>query len=252
MEHLQLEMEKEWFETWFDTRYYHILYGNRDYTEADGFIHNLFAHGHLKAGQKVLDLACGKGRHSIAMENLGANVLGLDLSANSIAEAAKAAKPGLRFAVHDMREKLPEADFDVVVNLFTSFGYFAHTDENKMVIQNVFDSLVPGGKFILDFLNVQRVLAEFIPNASLEREGITFNVRKHVENGVMLKDIEVHDGLKVKAYQERVQMLDANTLTKMMREAGFEIKNLLGNYQMEEYDAKASGRCILVAQKSLV
>ena len=251
MAHLQVKMEKEWFETWFDTRYYHILYGNRDYTEADGFIQNLFAHGYLQAGQKVLDLACGKGRHSIAMQHLGANVLGLDLSANSIAEASKATKEDLRFGVHDMREPMPEADFDVVVNLFTSFGYFAHTDENWKVMKNVLDCLKPGGTFILDFLNVKRVLAEYVPATTLEKEGIVFKMRKHVEGGVMLKDIEVHDGPKVKSYQERVQMLDGETLANMMLGVGFKLKNMLGNYRMEVYDSASSGRCILVAQKPI-
>ena len=79
--------KKEWFEEWFDTSYYHTLYKHRNDEEAAQFIERIVAELPLKTGAHVLDLACGKGRHSITLNKLGFNVLGVDLAANSIDKA---------------------------------------------------------------------------------------------------------------------------------------------------------------------
>src|SRR5690554_744393 len=81
------ERKEGWFETWFDTSYYHILYQNRDFVEAERFITNLLAFLKLPAGSNCLDLACGKGRHSVFLNKHGLKVTGVDLSENSINEA---------------------------------------------------------------------------------------------------------------------------------------------------------------------
>src|SRR3970282_2312904 len=90
-----------WFSSWFDTPYYHILYKDRNYREAQIFMDNLTHYLNLPETQKVLDLACGKGRHSIYLHQLGFDVLGADLSENSIGEASKTTKETLHFKVHD-------------------------------------------------------------------------------------------------------------------------------------------------------
>src|SRR5690606_34846729 len=99
------------------------LYQNRDEEEAAIFIEKLIAVTELKKGAKILDLACGKGRHSIQLNKLGFNVIGIDLSVNSIARAKKYENETLRFAVQDMREAIAGEKFDAIFNLFTSFGY---------------------------------------------------------------------------------------------------------------------------------
>ncbi|MFM9005057.1 MAG: class I SAM-dependent methyltransferase, partial [Flavobacteriales bacterium] len=115
--------QKEWFASWFDSPYYHLLYQHRDDNEAKQFIGHLIEVLHLPQGAKVLDLACGKGRHSITLAQMGYNVTGADLAANSIASAeqSSAALPfnDLRFLVHDMRQPIPGATFKAVFNLFT-------------------------------------------------------------------------------------------------------------------------------------
>ena len=79
--------KKEWFATWFETDYYHTLYKYRDKAEAEHFIEHLIEELNAEKGSKVLDLACGKGRHSITLHELGMDVLGADLSSNSIGMA---------------------------------------------------------------------------------------------------------------------------------------------------------------------
>ena len=128
-----------WFVDWFDTEYYHILYKNRNEKEAKKFIQNLIKRHPLEFGSKIMDLACGKGRHAKIISELGFDVIGLDLSKKSINEAKKyQIKDQLCFDVHDMR--LPyakEQTFDAIFNLFTSFGYFDDPNDNKRVFDSI-------------------------------------------------------------------------------------------------------------------
>ena len=126
--------EKEWYSDWFDSKYYHVLYKNRDNTEAEHFISNLI---HFLQPQKeahILDLACGKGRHSTFLNEMGFRVTGLDLSSNSIQNAIQYENDRLNFAVHDMRNVYSHEEFEYIFNLFTSFGYFNSNVENQKVL----------------------------------------------------------------------------------------------------------------------
>ena len=117
-------IEKDWFESWFDSPYYHLLYSNRDEREADLFIKNLINYINPSTKSKILDLACGKGRHSKVLADLGFDVTGIDLSENSIVSAKKMENESLHFYTHDMRFPFRANYFDYTFNFFTSFGYF--------------------------------------------------------------------------------------------------------------------------------
>ena len=119
----------KWFQSWFDTPYYHILYKHRDFKEAEDFIKNLVSYLNIDTDDSILDLACGKGRHSIFLNTLGYNVTGLDLSKNNIEHAKVHESNSLFFEVHDMRNTYG-TQFEVVLNLFTSFGYFDNKNDN--------------------------------------------------------------------------------------------------------------------------
>src|SRR5690554_3145970 len=144
---------KNWFVEWFDTDYYHILYKDRDYKEAALFIDNITSYLNLPDNAKVLDLCCGKGRHSSYLNTLGFDVLGVDLSENSIAEAKKNENDSLHFKTHDMREPVGQK-FDAVFNLFTSFGYFENGQDNLSTLKAIQESLLDDGFAVIDFMNV--------------------------------------------------------------------------------------------------
>ena len=108
-----------WFENWFDSEYYDLLYNNRNFEEAELFISNLLNYLKVPAGSKILDLGCGKGRHSIFLNGKGLDVLGVDLSPNSIEKAKQFETANLKFKVGDMRESQGFAEFDYVFNLFS-------------------------------------------------------------------------------------------------------------------------------------
>ena len=183
----------QWFEEWFDTPYYHILYNNRDYNEAENFLNLLTDFLKFKKNSKIIDLACGKGRHSVYLNKLGYDVLGLDLSEQSISFDKQFETETLKFQVHDMRNKIKSEPVDAVFNLFTSFGYFETEAEDKSVFQSVSDVLKDDGYFVLDFLNAEFVKNAIVPQSSVEKENIVFNINKKIENNHIIKEIDFED-----------------------------------------------------------
>ncbi len=147
------QKSKNWFASWFDTPYYHILYKDRNYREAQLFIDTITHYLNLPENAKVLDLACGKGRHAIYLNQLGFDVVGADLSENSILEAQKNTNETLHFQVHDMRESFEEK-FDAIFNLFTSFGYFENDADNLKTLVAIKDSLSEYGFAVIDFSDI--------------------------------------------------------------------------------------------------
>ena len=154
---------REWFGEWFDSKYYHILYKNRDFDEAREFIDILVDYLGPGMNDHILDLACGKGRYSIYLNQKGYKVTGIDLSRESIEEAKMSENDRLDFHIHDMRLKYCSACFDYVLNMFTSFGYFETKAENEQVLIAAAEGLKKGGKMLIDFLNPYTVVNKLIP-----------------------------------------------------------------------------------------
>ena len=130
------ETSSSWYTSWFDTPFYHILYKDRDYSEAQDFMTNLTEYLNMPEHGTIMDLACGKGRHSVFLNTLGYNVLGVDLSQNSINYAKQFENETLKFEVHNMCEPY-DGEFDAVFNLFTSFGYFDKEEDNLNTIKAI-------------------------------------------------------------------------------------------------------------------
>jgi cyclopropane fatty-acyl-phospholipid synthase-like methyltransferase len=245
-------MEKscsDWFESWFDSPYYKLLYSHRSVSEAEMFIFNLLAHINLPKGSHVLDLACGRGRHSMQMHKAGYDVLGIDLSEASIAEAKAATQPGLAFEVADMRFFDLKRQFDAVMNLFTSFGYFDEMADNKRVLRRIYDHVKPEGLFIMDFFNAVWVQDQLIETQEIKRDHITFHIKKHVEEDMMVKSIDFIDKGQEYHFEERVRLIHPRILKSMIEEAGFKIVRTFGNYCMADFSEHSSDRIIIIATK---
>ena len=239
----------EWFSDWFDTSYYHILYKNRDEKEAKFFIENLCNFLAIKPNSSLLDLACGKGRHSITLNELGHKVLGVDLSQNSISVAKQQERRGLHFEVHDMRKIIPGLSFDVIFNLFTSFGYFDSSVENKKVIFSVANMLYAKGIFVIDFLNADKVVANLVSEEEKMIDGIQFLIKRIVEGEHIYKKITVIDKNETKNYVERVQLLRLGDFEKLLSPE-FKILHTFGNFDLQKFDATSSDRLIIIAEKN--
>ena len=242
-----------WFETWFDTPYYHILYKDRDFAEAENFITLLINYLSIPKDSKIIDLACGKGRHSVFLNQLGYEVLGLDLSKESISHNKKFENSGLKFAVHDMRNEiypqLSSEKADAVFNLFTSFGYFEKEEDDKKIFQSISNILNDGGFFVLDFLNAKWVENTLLKEEIKTKEGIEFTIKKKIENQHIIKDISFTDNGQRFDYFEKVKLHTLDAIKNYAEEFGFERVKIFGNYQLSDFDLENSPRCINVFRK---
>ncbi|MCA6065589.1 class I SAM-dependent methyltransferase [Chryseobacterium sp. RG1] len=239
----------EWFESWFDTPYYHLLYSNRDYTEAENFITKLTKELQLPTSSTIIDLACGKGRHSVFLNKLGYEVLGLDLSKQSIEHNRQFENETLHFKVHDMRNAIDSKPVDAVFNLFTSFGYFDNEKDDRSVFQSVYDSLKPNGFFVLDYLSEEFVRENLVPEMVVHREGIDFNITKKIEGRHIIKDIRFETEGKAFHFFEKVKLHTLETINSYATECGFERIKIWGDYQLSEFNAEKSPRCINLFKK---
>lgn len=245
-----------WFETWFDTPYYHILYKDRDFAEAENFISLLINNLRIDKDSTIIDLACGKGRHSVFLNQLGYNVLGLDLSKESISHNKQYEKtdstPFLKFGVHDIRDEIyPQFSaekVDAVFNLFTSFGYFENESDDKKVFRSVKNILKENGFFVLDFLNEKWVKNTLVSESFVKKEGINFKINKRIENQYIIKDIYFEDGGKDFHFFEKVKLHTLEEIGKYAEEFGFERVTIFGDYNLGKFDLENSPRCINVFQ----
>ena len=240
----------DWFKNWFDSFYYHKLYSHRDTAEAQEFIDNVLNYLDPKPQSRILDLACGKGRHSIYLNKKGYDVVGVDLSQNSIDEANKAANKTLHFHQMDMRALECTKPYNLVMNLFTSFGYFNSKTENIEVLQGVRNILEPKGILVIDFLNASKVINNLVPEEIQKLERITFTINRFIEDQTVVKTIKVRDGNERYSFQERVSMFELVDFENMFSKTGFKLIAHFGNYQLDSFDANISDRLILVAQKA--
>ena len=239
----------DWFKNWFDSFYYHKLYRHRNTAEAQEFIDNIIQFIQPKPESRILDLACGKGRHSIYLNKKGYDVVGVDLSQNSITEANKSKNSKLHFYPMDMRKLECNQPFDFVLNLFTSFGYFQNKAENLAVLNGANSILNKEGILVIDFLNATKVIKNLVPEESQEVDGIKFTINRLIENNTVVKKIGVKDGQESFNFQERVSMFELSDFEEMFNETGFKLLNYFGNYKLDTFDPNSSDRLILVAQK---
>lgn len=234
-----------WYASWFDTPYYHILYKDRDYAEAQLFMDNITEYLNLPEEAKILDLACGKGRHSIYLNQLGYTVTGADLSESSIKSASKFANEKLHFKVHDMRIPFEEK-FDAIFNLFTSFGYFEDDADNLTTLKAIRDSLAEYGFAVIDFMNVDYVLENLIPEETKTVEGIEFHIKRYEKNHYIYKEISFLDKGKNFHFVEKVQALQLADFEKMMAESEIHLLDIFGDYKLRKFYKSQSERLIMI------
>lgn len=241
---------KEWFGEWFDSPYYHILYKNRDYEEAQAFINIATEYLKVSINDKIMDLACGKGRHSIYMNKKGFDVVGLDLSAQSIEFANQFKNERLHFHIHDMREVYENEAFDFIFNFFTSFGYFETKQEHEEAIISVAKALKKGGVFLLDFLNPYTVINHLVSKEIKVIQNIEFAISKDITaDGYIIKDIQFNDNGIHHHFQEKVKALRKTDFLEYFKKAELEVVDIFGDYKLGSYQAEQSDRMIFVVKK---
>ncbi len=240
-----------WFKDWFNSPYYHLLYAHRDEQEAATFIDKLIKHLQPATDAKMLDVACGKGRHSMQLAANGFDVTGIDLSSESIEVALQSETNNMHFYKHDMRLPSWINYFDIAFNFFTSFGYFKTQREHDNAIRSIVTSIKPNGIFVIDFLNVQFSSDKEVAETQQQIGSTTYTINKWSDDKHFYKKILVEDIalLKPMQYTEKVAKFSLQDFENMFKKQGLKIKEVFGNYNFAEYNATTSPRLIMIAQK---
>lgn len=237
-----------WYEDWFDSPYYSILYQNRDETEARQFIDALLANLQPPPSARVLDLACGKGRFSKYLAEKGFDVTGLDLSFNSIQYARQFESDSLAFYTHDMRLPYRMRYYNYIFSFFTSFGYFDTDRDHIRTLKSIRAGLRAGGIFVLDFFNARYVRKGLPMQEEKELEGIRFQISKTEDGRFVTKSIQFEDAGRTYRFEERVRLYEQSDLERLFHAAGLEITDVYGDYTLQSFDLQSSPRIILVAR----
>jgi len=246
-------MKNNWFEHWFDSPLHEQLYAKRDEADADKLATLISAHFPVTEYPHLLDLACGRGRHSINFAQKGYQVTGIDLAQTAIERAihrAAAANVSIDFSVGDMRQPMNRT-FDVVVNLFTSFGYFEDDIDNEKPIHAIADMLRDGGQVWIDFLNPGYVEHNLVARNSGHITDYSYYIRRWIIDGAVHKEIRlVHDRTgSEQVFQEYVRLLNLDWFKIAFQKYGLTLHKVYGDYGGSKYDPLHSQRMIMGCHK---
>ncbi len=242
-----------WFEDWFDSPLYELLYSYRNEDEAQNLARLIEQQIPKQKYPRIVDVGCGRGRHSVLLAERGYHVTGFDLSPQAIEKARKIAQArgltNVKFIVNDMREPLKDR-FDAALNLFTTFGYFLDEKQNIHVLKNIHSMLNENGLFLIDFMNAKKVARELEPAEKGEHKGITYTIERFIEGGYVYKKIkfEGENLNQQREYTERVQLFDKNWFVEKLSESGFKPLKVWGNYEGQTFDENKSPRLIILSQ----
>ena len=233
---------------WFDTPYYKLLYRNRNEDEARLFIDNILKKINIEPNSKILDLACGTGRHSIYLSKKGFDVVGIDKSKKNIITAKENENKKLIFFQQEMTKDI-NIQFNAIFNFFTSFGYVDHK-YNYDTIENISKNLKKGGLFIIDFLNQKIVRKNIVEYEEKNIENINFNIHRYIENNYIIKEISFKHNKTKYNFKERVMLLDLKDFENYFNKNDLKIIDIYGNYKLSSFDINKSPRLILISKKN--
>jgi SAM-dependent methyltransferase len=219
--------------------------------EAAAFIKQLVSYLQPEANSRMLDIACGKGRHCKILASLGFQVTGLDISPDNIAYASQFESRNLEFYIHDMRLPFRGNYYDFVFNFFTSFGYFRTRREHDDAIRMVARSLKPGGKFVIDYLNVHYSEDHLNHHEMREIEGTTYDIHRWDDETHFYKKMTIRDASLKKPleFTEKVAKFNLGDFTEMLAYQDMQVDEVFGDYHFGAYDTRKTPRMIIVAKK---
>ncbi len=244
-----------WYHSFFDASYLrvygHLLTGERSEAETAFLLRALS----LRPGDKLLDLCCGQGRHAVALAQRGLAVTAQDLSAGYLRQAgslAAAAGVALDLVESDMRT-IPFRDhFDAVINMFTAFGYFEDEGQNERVLAAVCGALRPGGRLLMDLLNREWLVRNYIPREWTERDGSLFLEERTFDAATSRNRVRFivvgPDGTREEIGGHHIRVYALHEIIAMLDRAGLRFSTAYGGFDGEPYGL-GTRRMIVVAER---
>ncbi len=219
-----------WFQKWFNEDYLR-LYAYHNQEEAEAQVNFLVSSLNLKGSERVLDLGCGAGRHSLAFAKLAFRVVGIDLSPTMISKAQESLRRlgqlPATFLNLDMFTFADKERFDLAVSFFNSFGYFEEDDKNAQVFATASRNLAQGGKFFLDYLHPDKVIRDLKPYEEILVDHEIVRIHKKLEGRFVIKKIQFphHE------YLEKVKLYTYDEIVRMLSKNGFEVLKVWGDFK---------------------
>lgn len=242
-----------WFKDWFASDDYINVYSHRDDDEVELFFTFLLEKLNISKGSKILDAACGAGRHSIYLHKNGFDIVGFDLSKTLLKIAQENAfkeHHEIKLVNADIRDIYFNSQFDLILNLFTSFGYFESDEENFKFFKNAFNFLKPGGYFVLDYLNKNHLITNLNPRSEEIIAGKKIIQKRKIINGRVEKDIRIESNENTKNnYVESVKLYSADFIISQFENIGYKLIECFGDYDGRPFEESNSSRLITLFKK---
>jgi len=241
-----------WYQDWFNSEIYLKVYSHRDESEAERFVQLILENLNLDANSKILDMACGSGRHAIIFSKKGFDVTAIDISERLIANAKEndsKNKANINFILSDILEYKTNEKFKLALNLFTSFGYFDNDEDNFQVIKKAYDLLTEGGYFVLDYFNKNYLLKNLVPTTIFSENGLRITQNRSIQGNRVLKDITIENKDSIQEFYESVRLFNRTEISKFFMEAGFKVYKEFGDYSGNNFDNDSSPRLIIFGKK---
>ena len=242
----------EWFKQWFNSEEYLNVYQHRDKKDAKELLQLVLGHIDSAKVKTVFDMATGNGRHAILLASKGYEVTAVDLSEMLLDIAKKnAAKENLdiEFVHSDLRKYNPDKKFDLIINLFTSIGYFEKDEENFHLLNNAYDLLEDEGYFVLDYMNKNFVQNTLVPVSVDITDNSTITQNRFIKNERVIKEIIIEKEKSTEKYYESVRMFSYEEIKSTMEKIGFKILNTFGDFLGNPFELETSPRIIIISRK---
>ncbi|MCH7772913.1 MAG: class I SAM-dependent methyltransferase [Bacteroidetes bacterium] len=242
----------EWYKDWFNSEEYLKVYRHRDQKEANELVQLVINNIDVSKVKNVLDMAAGSGRHAVIFAKKGFNVTAVDLSENLISIGKKNAENEnvkIDFVHSDIRHFNPNIKYHLILNLFTSIGYFEKDEENYFILSKAYKLLKNNGHFVLDYFNKRFVENNLVPSTVDEFDGSVITQNRFIEGKRIIKEITIDNKGKINKYFESVRMFSKDELINMLQKLGFRIIKTFGDFMGNSFELESSPRIIIIACK---
>ncbi|MBU0473029.1 MAG: class I SAM-dependent methyltransferase [Bacteroidetes bacterium] len=243
---------KEWYKDWFDSDFYLKVYSHRDKSDAEKLLKLILNNISLPPNANILDAACGNGRHSNNFSQLGYNVVGFDLSKSLLKVAQKNKlinNSKINYLCSDIRLIPLKTSFDLILNLFTSFGYFESDEDNFSLVKFASTHLSENGYFILDYLNPNYVINNLVKSSQKNINNMKIIENRKIINNRVEKEIVISDSKNKHRFLESVRLYSLNEILSVFTKYGFNIVETFGDYSENIYNKDESERMIIIFKR---